>query len=79
MCACLLHQKEDQGKYEFLLVEKASAHLVVVDVVNMGIIGKHANDQSLYIMIALALYELTWNENCNSELFVFLVLMRTEM
>ena len=52
-------------------MERANAHLVVVDVVNMGIIGKHANDQSLDIMITLELYELIWNENCNSELFCF--------
>ena len=53
------------------MVERVSTHLIVVDVVNMDIIEKHANNQSLDIMIALALYELTWNENCNSELFYF--------
>ena len=52
-------------------MERVSVHLVVVNVVNMGIIEKHANDQSLDIMIALTVYELIWNENCNSKPFCF--------
>ena len=35
---------------EFVQVERLSAHDVVVDVVIMGTIEKHANDQSHYIL-----------------------------
>ena len=58
-----------------LLVERVSIHLVVVDVVNVNIIEKHANDQSLDIIITLAPYEPTWNENCNSDHFLYLFIL----
>ena len=35
---------------DFVQVEKLRAHNVVVDMVMMGIIEKHANDQSHYIL-----------------------------
>ena len=41
------------------MVQRVSAHLVVVDVANMNIIRRHAIDQYLDIIIALAPYELT--------------------
>ena len=43
-------QKKDQEMKEFVQVERLSAHNVVIDVIIMGIIEKHANDQSYYIL-----------------------------
>ena len=48
---------------------KCTSHLVYV--VNMGIIGKHANDQSFDIMIALVLYELHGMKIVIVSFFVF--------
>ena len=43
-------QKKDQEMKEFVQVERLSAHDIVIDVIIMGIIEKHANDQSYYIL-----------------------------
>ena len=44
---CYYLKQEGKGKQEFYLEERENTHLIVVDVVNMDIIGKHA--KKLYV------------------------------
>ena len=44
------NQQKDQKMREFVQVERSSTHDVMVDMVIMGIIEKHTNNQSHYIL-----------------------------